>query len=132
LYAYKFDRIEDTKLYDDLKYLEIVALANANGRIEELDINLLVDKLKKLTSGGYKAVSYVDKLLLNLSEAYDLISQRNFPLNQENFELFIHVLFRNLVYDLDIVDSYLRNEKTKTSIKNPIDNRLIVSELENF
>jgi len=132
LQAYKFERIDNTKLYDDLKYFEIVALAATNGQVEDQNLNKLFDKLTKLNTGGYKALTYDEKLLLNLSEVYDLISQQGFPLNKENFELFIHILFRNLVYDLDIVDSYIRNENTKTSFKHTIDNRLLLKELDGF
>jgi len=132
LHAYKFDRIDNPRLYENLKYLEIVSLASLDGQVEEQNLEKLFEKLRRLNTGGYKALSYDDKLLLNLSEVYDLISQRNFALNQDNFELFIHILFRNLVYDLDIVSSYTRNKKTKLLVKNPIDSDLIFDELENF
>jgi uncharacterized protein YfkK (UPF0435 family) len=132
LHAYKFDRIDNPRLYENLKYLEIVSLASVDGQVEEQNLEKLFEKLRRLNTGAYKALSYDDKLLLNLSEVYELISQRNFALNQDNFELFIHILFRNLVYDLDIVSSYTRNKKTKLLVKNPLDSDLIFDELENF
>ncbi|WP_031542460.1 hypothetical protein [Mesoplasma photuris] len=78
---------------------------------------------------GRKAMNTDEKIIWNVVEAYNLIQKEQFEINEDNFELFVHIIFRNIGLDLDNKNSYYRQDNDKTLIKSVFPFDLIDEEL---
>ncbi|ASZ09367.1 hypothetical protein CK556_03365 [Mesoplasma chauliocola] len=79
---------------------------------------------------GYKPKTKKEKLALNLIEAIRLVKKPNFEINEDNFELLIHILFRNTEFNLDKKTNYYRVDNNKMITNIDIDFNSIDDELK--
>ncbi|ATG97660.1 hypothetical protein [Mesoplasma lactucae] len=121
------------KVYREFRYYDIISILFVDGNLQgKSSFKTLYKELTDINNDTVKPNSYDERLMQNMLKVYDLIYQNNFPLNEENFELIVHILFRNLGYDMDRKENIKRSEKTKSKFKNLLDPSLIDQELENF
>jgi len=104
LAAYRVDRMEKT--YRGFAYSEIISFLLIDGDLKESKpASVLYKNLVQLNNDRLKPNSYDLRLMRNILQVYDLIYQNNFPLNEENFELVVHILFLGLDSSLDSVNN---------------------------
>ncbi|AVN64659.1 MULTISPECIES: hypothetical protein [Mesoplasma] len=62
---------------------------------------------------GAKPKTKKEKLAMNLIEAVRLVKKADFEINEDNYELLIHILFRNTEFNLDRKANYYRTDNKK-------------------
>lgn len=127
LNAYRIN--SDSKTIKEWQQLEILSLLILDGNLEHVEPLILKQKIFEIFHGR-RPESKDERKIWNLIEVMNLIHKEKFEINENNFELFIHIIFRNIGYDLDSKQSYYRNNKTKSCFKNLADILSIDQELE--
>ncbi|MCL8211736.1 hypothetical protein LD125_00014 [Mesoplasma sp. JKS002658] len=131
LAAYRVDRMEKT--YRGFNYFEIISFLLIDGNLkEDKPASVLYKNLVQLNNDRLKPNSYDLKLMRNILQVYDLIYQNNFPLNEENFELVVHILFLGLDSSLDSLSDRKRTKETPSAFHHLLDPGLIDQEMHNF
>lgn len=90
-----------------------------------LSIHNMIRKIEN----GFKLKTKKEKMVMNFIEAIRLVKKTDFKINEDNYELLIHILFRNTEFNLDRKSNYYRidNKKILTDITidfNSIDDEL--------
>ncbi|AGJ91070.1 hypothetical protein [Mycoplasma putrefaciens] len=67
---------------------------------------------------GKRPLNNLENRIFNIIYTYEFIRKPKIILDENNFEMFIHVLLQNLEFDLDIKSNYYRLENDKTILQN--------------
>ncbi|ATZ19062.1 hypothetical protein ESOMN_v1c06800 [Williamsoniiplasma somnilux] len=127
-YSLAFKINSDSKTIKEIQMLEILSLLELDGNLEEKNVLVNIKRIKEIYDGR-KPSGKDEKKIWNLIEVLNLIKVEGFNINENNFELIIHIIFRNLGFDLDSKNSYYRNEKDKSIFKGLVETSLIDKEL---
>lgn len=87
--------------------------------------------IRKIES-GLKPKTKKEKMILNFIEAIRLVKKNDFKINEDNYELLIHILFRNTEFNLDRKSNYYRTDNKKILTDITIDFNSIDDELRNL
>ncbi|ATZ18307.1 hypothetical protein [Mesoplasma melaleucae] len=84
----------------------------------------------KKNENGLKPKSKKEKMAMNFIEAIRLVKKADFEINEDNYELLIHILFRNTEFNLDRKANYYRTDNKKILTDIEIDFNAIDYELK--
>ncbi|WP_100618528.1 hypothetical protein [Williamsoniiplasma luminosum] len=114
---------------DDMRLIEFVSLLLIEGTFEETDYWKIIRKIKEIEAGK-KPKNRDEFRIWNLIEIMNLINEDGFKINEDNYELVVHILFRNMGFDLDIKSNYYRNNETPIVFTNAIKPQIKVIDKE--
>ncbi|KNG79147.1 hypothetical protein [Mycoplasma sp. HU2014] len=77
---------------------------------------------------GKRPETEIENLIYNTIYAYEFIKMPKIVLDENNFEMFVHILLQNLDFDLDIKANYYRSPTDKTIVENSLSANDIDSE----
>ncbi len=128
LNAYNIKKMDSAS--SEMRVYDLSSLLILDGGFENYTPKEVRKTVVEMISGR-RPVSKDEKLIWNVVEAYNLIQQDKFEINDDNYELFIHVIFRNIGLDLDNKRNYYRNSlKDKTFLKQTVKIEKIDEELQ--
>lgn len=130
-YAKAFSIPKEALAWSEIQILEVLSLLILDGNLEEKNPKKILKAIVEI-GGGRKPKTQDERKIWNLIEALDLIETEKFEINEDNYELLIHIMFRNLGYNLDIKTEFYRSVKTKNQFKNLLNPSLIDQELKSF
>ncbi|ATZ21840.1 hypothetical protein [Mesoplasma tabanidae] len=110
-----------TSNISSLMFLENLAEGSST-----LSINNMIRKIEN----GAKPKTKKEKMAMNLIEAIRLVKKTDFKINEDNYELLIHILFRNTEFNLDRKANYYRNNNKTMLTDIAINFELIDEELK--
>ncbi|AVP49519.1 hypothetical protein [Williamsoniiplasma luminosum] len=114
---------------DDMRLIEFVSLLLIEGTFEETDYWKIIRRIKEIEAGK-KPKNRDEFRIWNLIEIMNLINEDGFKINEDNYELVVHILFRNMGFDLDIKSNYYRNNETPIVFANSIKPQIKVIDKE--
>ncbi|WP_146063648.1 hypothetical protein [Williamsoniiplasma lucivorax] len=131
LKAYEVPR--DSNISKDVKLMDFLSLLAIEENLDQGDYTKTVQSIIEIDSGK-KPKTREEFKIWNLIEIWDLIENDSFQINEDNYELIVHILFRNMGFDLDIKADYYRNLKTSTPFKNLLNpqTKIIDKEIQGF
>ncbi|AVN60595.1 hypothetical protein CG007_03210 [Mesoplasma entomophilum] len=108
---------------NEQQFSDLVLVSNISSlmfleNLAESSSMLSISNMIRRIQNGAKAKTKKEKMALNLVEAVRLVKKADFEINEDNFELLIHILFRNTEFNLDRKANYYRvdNKKILTDI----------------
>ncbi|WP_026389405.1 hypothetical protein [[Acholeplasma] multilocale] len=113
LRAYNVTKMEDAS--QEMRLLDLTSLLIIDGEMEDRDSISIRKSIIEINSGR-RPSNKDEKMIWNVVEVFNLIQQDKFEINEDNYELFIHILFRNIGLDLDTKRNYYRSAADKTFI----------------
>ncbi|PPE04723.1 hypothetical protein EELLY_v1c04030 [Entomoplasma ellychniae] len=125
--AYEIKKFDLT--YNDIFARNIIALLYAENEIQDLSYSEVIKTIFSINN-GMKTKTKLEKLILNVIEINRLINKIDFKINEENYELIIHLLFRNRELNLDRKINYYRSGKNTLGLTIDIDPKDIELEMQ--
>lgn len=102
--------------HEEIFIKNIVSLLYVENEVGDLKFEEVCNLIKSIDN-GCKPKTKLEKLIFNIIEINRLISKVDFEINDDNYELIVHLLFRNTELNLDRKINYFRNETNKIGLK---------------
>ncbi|ATZ16683.1 hypothetical protein JN01_0096 [Entomoplasma freundtii] len=115
----------------EINLLEILSLLLISKELEETNPKKISKTILEL-SRGRRPKNREEIRIINLIEAIALIETENFAINRDNYDVIVHILFRNLGYDIENKTRFYRQTNANTFVPNVLDYQKIDKTLNQF